>query len=79
VWTFEDCAVAFIHRSGLAVGLDAASAAWLLLLEAPSCLDELISEVAAATEADFEAVRSTACSAVHQLWLAGVVGPIEEA
>ncbi len=76
-WIINDDAVAYVHRTGRVIELDAAGAAWLQLLDEHNSVDELINEVADATATDRDTVGSAACDAVHGLWSAGVVGPMD--
>ena len=76
-WIIDDHAIAYLHRTGRVVELDAASAAWLQLLDEFRSVDDLIGEVAAATETDGAGVRSAARTAMHGLWSAGLIGPAD--
>jgi hypothetical protein len=75
VWVVDGGALAYIHEGGSIIELDSINGLWLQLLDGNSTVDVLIDEVAEATNTGVAAVRSTACSIVHGLWVAGVIGP----
>jgi hypothetical protein len=75
VWVVDGCALAYIHEAGSIIELDSINGLWLQLLDGNSTVDVLIEEVAEATGTSVAAVSATACSIVHGLWVAGVIGP----